>query len=197
MLSRKNRVTQRQTVPGYISFLPVSSLQVWAKCVVIRLDTRISQRRWKCSFCSWHLPSDGLCPIKMTSDIAWGERLSPLCTHSISSCDHMLSEWRGFMKRKRHELAFWVHVFVRLWLHRHMPNKHANTPETSEKGSRFRVNVSNMAYLAISLPLCGSSDVKEDSPLSWTLGSSLCQRETNQIIKKCSEKMNKKGTNSL
>lgn len=55
-------------------------------------------------------------------DMARGERLSPLCTHSGLSCDHMLV-WtfvpkRVFTRRERHESL--VHVSVRKRLYGHM-----------------------------------------------------------------------------
>lgn len=133
-------------------------------------------------------------------DIARGERLSPLCMHSSSSCDHMLV-WMFVPK-----CAFvrkWICVSACMYLSDSVctdiwPKKHANTPKTSEKGSMSRVKVSNTAYWATSLSSCCSSDVQKSTFLypellnTNTAGSSLCQAETNCIIKDFSQSLHKR-----
>lgn len=89
--------------------------------------------------------------------------LYTLARHVITCLCGWLCTLVWFIRRESH----WV-VCLSAYIYQNMqvtdtrPNKHANTPKTSEKGSMSRVKVSNMAYQASSLSLCRSSDVRED-----------------------------------
>lgn len=111
-------------------------------CVIIRLDTHISQGRWKCCFCSWHLSIQDY-----LKDIARGERLSPLCIRTLAR--HVIACLCVFVKDKT-----WICSFVCIYLSEDVcediwPNKHVDTLKTSEKGSMFRVKLSNIYCLVI------------------------------------------------
>lgn len=136
-----------------------------------------------------------LCPVEMTSE-TWPEESD--YHHSVRtllSCDHMLV-WKFvpmsacFWKGKGQNC--WALVFMYLsgnvctdiW-----PNRHANTPKISEKGSVSGVKVSNTAYRTTSLSSCHPSDVKKKTSFcpehlhENTVGPSFCQVVTNSTMK--------------
>lgn len=118
--------------------------------------------------------SASLCPVKVTSDaIARGERLSPLCTHSRLSCDHICGGLCGRAHKWVYDklkvlraflcvcpLAFVCHS-MSTWTY---GLKGMETgPQISEAGSTSRVKVSTVAYWAILLSRCHSLDVKKNT----------------------------------
>lgn len=180
---REAGVTQIQTVQRYISSLPVSLLQVCAKCVLVSLShwTHVFHRRDE----SVHF-AHNICPLMLRvpssdlKDIARGKRLSPLrslYTLQLIMWSHASVDACARACVCVHERGgeAWVFMFACMYLWEYVctdiwPNKHANTPKSSEMGSVCRVKVLNTAYRDSSLLSCPSSDVKEEEcPLSWEL----------------------------
>lgn len=197
----KDRVTQKHS--SRIHFLSLSVCKV-CPCVIIRLDTRISHEEMKVFLLL--VTSASLCLIKMTSK-TWPEEsdyhhsVRTLACHVITClCGRLcpsvcLREGKGM---NRWCMYLSENVCTDIW-----PNRHANTPKMSERGSVSRVKVSNTAYRAISLSSCHSSDVKKTTSLrpehsyTNTAGSYLCRVETNSIMKEFGAKPSSKKKRSL
>lgn len=201
---KKDRVTQKHS--SRIHFLSLSVCKV-CPCVIIRLDTHISHKEMKVFLLL--VTSAFLCLVKMTSK-TWPEEsdyhhsVRTLACHVITClcgclCPSVcLWEGKGMNCWCVRVLYLLETVCTDIW-----PNRHANTPKMSEKGSVSRVKVSNTAYRAISLSSCHSSDVKKKTSLcpehsyTNTAGSYLCQVETNAIMKEFRAKPSLKKKCSL
>lgn len=163
--------------------------------VIIRLDTRISQR-WKCS-----LFPRNICLLMSCQDVLWCHSpgraiITTLCALPPVMWSHLwgplwparkwvydkLKVWRLFFPCMTTCMCLSQYVNMDIW-----PERHGNGPQLSEMGSVSRVKVSTAAYWAFLDSWCHSSDVKKNASLCLQQSQInfrhlFCQFETKGIM---------------